>query len=1620
MNDNMSNNRQTECSKLGSKLSETSINKCNITTFNVEKGFIKKSNYIWNTLRTNNTTIALIVDLGLTEYDLQKHFTKKGVGKYEGKGYILPGYTLFVNEWETETRVAIALNETAMETKKNIHITYSIEIKELRGRLIEVGTKLTTGENIVFQCIYAPNTQQENALFMGALVEKIIKHKYNNRVVVVGGDFNASRTPLHRFSGHEWEHNEWLTDLDTLLVDGATMSDNCIPVSTWDKEGDESIAAVLDYILVDNSLAKFCKTYKLAEETKAISDHKAVTLYTGIPLVLPKTTIDTFQRIIDINKINAETKNKIQQDMCVVSNSYLEILDEILNSTPSMNDATDFYNIINKLALEMQEIGLKHCPADTYNKNNNLHRPNWDKKLREWSKHVSLCEELIKNADIEQAKIWDLRYTQFAVSRDAATTSTPNIMQYYRNVKKQIKTLMKENTANQGWTGNRNNQQKWEKYNKRIRELAETIEKNKLRDSDDIETPFPGITLNKRISAALNKIGVVRWEQIENWDGTDIMPLSAFKRLAKEVPLEPVTWAKMREYYKEQKVSSNFKHPARRWAEVEEELVQKTVLVTIESNKPIRMLEWRRVWSVNWTPYGKHKFYKTKAGEWHYRLACLIHPEQVDIVLKSIKSVLEDTKVYVTVSKTRPNNNLIDKTIELSQLKWEKTDKGDNTPLDKIRNANDILPELKEDQQRTIAQRAIDYKKTLKLKIQERIREINDEKIKKAVNAQISRFKKHPSKYIKNKRAKLEGKIGAKLLSIKDNEGEHTTKEGVQQSTHSFYTSTGSAKIVKDNTDIDFIKLAQETGDRKTGEEELIQNITHTEVISKIFSSANKTAPGADGIPYEFLKAMPDCFFKMVTKIFNIMYMKGYCPMLWKAGDVFLLAKTADPVEHKNWRPICLQSTLYKILMAIMSDRMLKYALTNNIISEEQKGFCPVSGCFDHAGLLLNIIENFRQNNKKLYLAFIDFTNAYGSVDHGRLVSVIKALSFPEQVANFIKSTLDESSYVVHTGYGPTDPIKLLTGLKQGDPCAPVLFILFIEILIRALKSKGIGYKFEYPFKTNIPPSLVQAFCDDFLITTDDVREMDEAMGVIEQFEEWSGMEVNHGKCGVMSAESNKTQVIDLDITFTIRGINLPYLKRYQTYKYLGNAEALKGTPYAIEKTIQEKLDNNIKLIDSTALPPVYKVQLAEWLIASIPMYYLANGRVRASRLKKWTKKSRQMVRKWLMMGNICNSAIHADREHHGMGIPEFEEIDEERKVTIFAQFCTSNDQRLKNSTIANLRWELGKRGTIANKIDVLKSEHANTKDPKRKFTLLSTVEKYLIEMDVSIKLDHCNTKCFCVYTNSFEEHMFPCRECGNETHVNCDKIGSRILHCARCRLRPKYLYKIEEIEWKPTYYQNNRYNWKTQTPRFSNPIWDYIINQDCENKHHHVFQHGNGVWGITEKQIKIHTKIKITTRDIPQRSILDLILVEIRKHTEEGNLLITLNNRIAYETLSAWAPKWSMNYQRTTIGAEPAAWEQCRQILELVKKRLPFLTMFKHKKPKKTDEYIDNWVSPPEEEYTELWIHNKGKQLTPITIAKIIKNYRAEKWIKEWSTKKIQGAIIRNNPNTLQYTTHY
>ena len=88
--------------------------------------------------------------------------------------------------------------------------------------------------------------------------------------------------------------------------------------------------------------------------------------------------------------------------------------------------------------------------------------------------------------------------------------------------------------------------------------------------------------------------------------------------------------------------------------------------------------------------------------------------------------------------------------------------------------------------------------------------------------------------------------------------------------------------------------------------------ITPEEVVAQ-FRRTKRTSPGADGITYANWR------WVILSTIFNICRINTRVPRPWKHSTVTLIHKGDDVTSIRNWRPISLQLTLYKLYSAIIA-----------------------------------------------------------------------------------------------------------------------------------------------------------------------------------------------------------------------------------------------------------------------------------------------------------------------------------------------------------------------------------------------------------------------------------------------------------------------------------------------------------------------------------------------------------------------------------------------------------------------------------------------------------------------------------------------------------------------------
>ena len=222
-------------------------------------------------------------------------------------------------------------------------------------------------------------------------------------------------------------------------------------------------------------------------------------------------------------------------------------------------------------------------------------------------------------------------------------------------------------------------------------------------------------------------------------------------------------------------------------------------------------------------------------------------------------------------------------------------------------------------------------------------------------------------------------------------------------------------------------------------------------LIKKILSKlSNSSAPGPDKIRYSHLKRLPSCHHFLATLFSKIILEDYHAPLIWCKGDLRLIHKDGDAGSPENLRPIALTSTVGKLFHKILAFRLEKYLIDNHWIdSKVQKGFLSgISGVLEHILSINGIIENAKSHGSPLYMTFLDFKNAFGSIPHELIIDMLHHIKVPIAISSYVSDMYSKLSASISTKLWSTPEFAITRGVFQGDTLSPMLFLLCFNPII--------------------------------------------------------------------------------------------------------------------------------------------------------------------------------------------------------------------------------------------------------------------------------------------------------------------------------------------------------------------------------------------------------------------------------------------------------------------------------------------------------------------------------------------------------------------------------------------
>ncbi|CAI5478761.1 unnamed protein product [Closterium sp. Yama58-4] len=290
---------------------------------------------------------------------------------------------------------------------------------------------------------------------------------------------------------------------------------------------------------------------------------------------------------------------------------------------------------------------------------------------------------------------------------------------------------------------------------------------------------------------------------------------------------------------------------------------------------------------------------------------------------------------------------------------------------------------------------------------------------------------------------------------------------------------------------------------------------TEEEVKAAFKDMAKNKSQGLDRLPKELFENNWDLLGGSFMSLVKDFTATAKLPAETKGAVTILLHKKGDKNQLGNYHPITLLNFTYKILAKVLADRLKK--VLHNVISPEQYGFIPGRKLTDAVALVADIIDAAKNGNKDWHLLLVDFQKAFDSVSRSFIFQVLRKMSLPDRFVGWIEGLHAQTTTRMLINGWLGGGIDVESGVRQGCPLAPYLFLCAVEPLVQEVERKQLGLCDTASGKR----LSYLGYADDTTLILEGKQQIKEAEEVLEEFERKSGLATNKEKSVVLPLGAN-------------------------------------------------------------------------------------------------------------------------------------------------------------------------------------------------------------------------------------------------------------------------------------------------------------------------------------------------------------------------------------------------------------------------------------------------------------------------------------------------------------------
>ncbi|CAI5467137.1 unnamed protein product [Closterium sp. Yama58-4] len=276
------------------------------------------------------------------------------------------------------------------------------------------------------------------------------------------------------------------------------------------------------------------------------------------------------------------------------------------------------------------------------------------------------------------------------------------------------------------------------------------------------------------------------------------------------------------------------------------------------------------------------------------------------------------------------------------------------------------------------------------------------------------------------------------------------------------------------------------------------------EVKQALAEMASGKTPGRDGLPKKLWESHWSLLDGHVMQFLKDFEQTASLGAEFSMAVTVLLHKKGDKQDLLNYRPITLLSTAYKIIAKVLANRV-KHRL-DKVVSTGQFGFLPGRSLAGAVAIAADAIDAVNSRQEDWLLLLVDFRKAFDSVSRNYLFN-----GFPETYVKWVEGLHQGKATRICNDSWLGEEVPVQTGVRQGCPLAPYLFLCAVEPLCQEAQRRQLGVDIADAGKLSY-----LGYADDTTLLLKGREQLSRAETLLNDFERMSGLAANRDKTVVM------------------------------------------------------------------------------------------------------------------------------------------------------------------------------------------------------------------------------------------------------------------------------------------------------------------------------------------------------------------------------------------------------------------------------------------------------------------------------------------------------------------------